>query len=112
MPAFRAYTPDVSDRYDEADEDEEESAPPPRPKPRRRPVDWFVVTLIVGSLLFFLVFGAITMMAPRRPFLLVRFAQSARPAATAPAAGAGGVQTPAAGTANPAATPAAPAPKP
>ena len=57
----------------------ESEAPPPKPaKPKRRrtPVDWPVIIMISGTLVFLIVFGAITALVPRRPFLGVRFAQT------------------------------------
>jgi len=106
----------VADEYEE----EEEAPAPKRAKPPRKPIDWPLVIMLVGTLVFLAIFGLITLMAPRRPFLVVRIGQGARPAATAaggvpgaanaatPAPGgtpAGGA-TPAGGSAAPAATPA------
>jgi hypothetical protein len=91
----------VADEYGEY---EEEEAPPPRkPKPPRKPIDWPLVIMLVGTLVFLLVFGLITAMAPRRPFLVVRSGQGARPAATA-------VGAPPGASSAPNSTPGAPAP--
>lgn len=67
----------------EYDEYEEEEAPAPKkPKRARKPIDWPLTIMLVGSLVFLLVFGLITLMAPRRPFLMLRVGQSARPGPT------------------------------
>lgn len=90
----------------EYDEYEEEEAPAPK-KPRRprKPIDWPLLIMLVGSLVFLLVFGAITLLAPRRPFLALRGAQSApRPTAVVTTG------TPPADAAKPATTPAAATP--
>jgi hypothetical protein len=65
------------------DYDEEEAPEPQKAKRPRKPVDWPLVIMLVGSAVFILVFFVITVMAPRRPFLLVRSGQQVRPAATA-----------------------------
>jgi hypothetical protein len=105
----------MSDRYD--DEYDEEEPPPPPPKKPRKPIDWPLWIMILGTVGFLVIFGAITVMAPKRPFLSIRTigemtrakpppaaTAAPKPAATAPA----GAATPAAGT-TPA--PAAPVPK-
>jgi hypothetical protein len=119
----------MSRRYEEEydEEEEEEAAPPPKPKKHRKPIDWPLWIMIVGTVGFLAIFGAITVMAPRRPFLTIRTigemtrakppaAATAAPkpaGATTPAAGtppaAGAATTPAAGTTPGAATTPAPA---
>lgn len=102
----------MADEYDAYEEEEE---PPKKPKRPRKPIDWPLVIMLVGAAVFVLVFGLITIMAPRRPFLLLRSGQSARPAATA-AGAPPGVPAPAApatipaggGTGTPAGPPAKP----
>jgi len=99
----------VADEYDEYED--AEAPPPKRPRPPRKPIDWPLVIMLVGTLVFLLVFGLITLMAPRRPFLFVRSGQGARPAATvagAPAGASAPSLTPAAASS----TAAAPASKP
>jgi hypothetical protein len=130
----------MSSQYDDEYEDEEEEAPPPKPKKPRKPIDWPFWIMIVGTVGFLMIFGAITVMAPRRPFLTIRTigeitrgkptaaatvvpkpAGTAPAGATTPAAGTtpGAATTPAAGTTPGAATtpaaattPVGPAPKP
>ena len=80
---------------EEAVEPEARARKPAKPKPRRAPIDWAVVVMISGTLVFLMVFGAITALAPRRPILGVRFAQTAgrltpTPVVVVPAAGAPG----------------------
>ena len=94
----------MADEYDEYEEEEEA---PKKPKKPRKPVDWPLVIMLVGAAVFLLVFGAITLMAPRRPFLALRSGQSAKPAVTV-VAGASG-SSPAAQGQAPATTPAVPA---
>ena len=90
----------------EAVESEAQAKKPPKPKPRRTPTDWAVVIMISGTIVFLMVFGTVTALAPRRPFLSVRFAQTAGRltptsvvvvpvpgAATVPAGGAAGAAT-------------------
>jgi hypothetical protein len=90
----------------EYDEYEEEEAPAPKkPKRPRKPIDWPLMIMLVGSAVFLLAFALITVMAPRRPFLLLRSAQQVKPAVTAAAGAAGGAA--ASPVASPAATPAA-----
>jgi hypothetical protein len=85
-----------------SDEYEDEAPPPPkRPKPPRKPIDWTLWIMLLGTLAFILIFGAITFSAPRRPFLVLRGLGPGvpKPAATAvapPAAGATPVATAAA----------------
>jgi hypothetical protein len=78
-------------------------APPPRPRRPRKPIDWTLWIMIVGTLLFILVFGAITLGAPRRPFLALRGLgpSLARPAPAAVATGAAATAVPGAATAAP-----------
>jgi hypothetical protein len=111
----------MSDEYEE-----EEAAPPPKPKRPRRPIDWTLWIMLLGTLAFVLIFGAITLLAPRRPFMALRGIGAGiggRPAATAvatkpadpaakPADPGAKPADPAAKPADPAAKPAAPPPKP
>jgi hypothetical protein len=82
------------------DEYEEEEAPQPKqPKRPRKPIDWALWIMLIGTLVFILVFGAITLMAPRRPFLVLRGlgpggTPAAKPVATAAAATPTGAATP------------------
>jgi quinol-cytochrome oxidoreductase complex cytochrome b subunit len=55
-----------------SEEAQEPRARPPKPKRKRRGIDWTVVIMILGTLIFIVIFGAITLMAPRRPMLFVR----------------------------------------
>jgi len=102
----------VADDYDEYEDEEE--APKPKPKRPRKPIDWPLVVMLVGTLVFLLIFGLITLMAPRRPFLLLRSGQSAKPAATVvsstggPGVPGGAAAPTGGGTPAPAPTPAAP----
>jgi hypothetical protein len=107
----------MSDRVDEndAEEEDEKPKPPPRPRRPRRPTDWVLVTWISGTIMFLAIYGAITLMAPRRPFLAIRGLSTSRPALPAPAGLPVGLTpapgAPAPGTAPPpAANPGAPAP--
>jgi hypothetical protein len=71
----------MSDEYDE----EEAPSPPKRPRRPRKPIDWTLWIMLLGTLAFILMFGAITILAPRRPFLALRGIGPAgpKPAATA-----------------------------
>src|SRR5205085_9472922 len=85
----------MADEYDEYEEEEEA----PKPKRPRKPIDWPLLTMVVGSIVFIVALLAITLMAPARPFLFLRSGQSARPAATAAAGTAGAPATGAPGAA-------------
>jgi hypothetical protein len=61
----------IADRYTWPVSEEAE-APAPKPKRRRRPVDWTLLFMIFGTLAFLVFFAALTLMAPRRPFLILR----------------------------------------
>jgi hypothetical protein len=75
--------------------------PPPRPRRPRKPIDWTLWIMVVGTLLFILVFGAITLGAPRRPFLALRGLgpSVARPAPAAVPTGVAATAAPGAATA-------------
>jgi quinol-cytochrome oxidoreductase complex cytochrome b subunit len=116
----------MSDQYDDEYDEEEEEKPPEKPKKPRKPIDWALWAMILGTIGFLVIFGAITVMAPRRPFLTIRTigemtqakptagaTAGPKPAGTAPA----GAASPAAGTvpgaaSTPAATPSGPPAKP
>jgi hypothetical protein len=49
----------VADEYDEYED--AEAPPPKRPRPPRKPIDWPLVIMLVGTLVFLLVFGLITL---------------------------------------------------
>lgn len=70
--------------------------------------------MLFGTLLFIILFGAITFLAPRRPFLFVRGLIAVKPAVTIAAStpgsgGASGAGAPSAGSTPAAGAPAAPA---
>ena len=107
----------MAEEYDDEAEDEAPAAK--KPKRPRKPTDWPLLIMVVGTIVFLGIWLVVTLMAPSRPFLALRSAPG-KAATTASTAGAGAATTPgapatrttpgataAAGSSTPAATAAA-----
>ncbi|MBM4418046.1 MAG: hypothetical protein FJ033_07015 [Chloroflexi bacterium] len=67
----------LADDEDLQEDEEDGKKPPKKPRPPR---DWPLIAMIAGAATFLMVFSLITIMAPRRPILLIRTIGEATPA--------------------------------